>query len=73
VTGKTTLDPQRISWMNDVRTADCLYEGLLRIHLPGSTVEPAVALNVPTTEPDLSADKRHPYESFGRRPPGASE
>ena len=37
------LDPQRISWMHDIRVAECLFEPLVRIKLPEMAVEPAVA------------------------------
>lgn len=37
------LDPQKISWMHDIRLAECLYEPLLRVKLPELTLEPAAA------------------------------
>ncbi|MCE9590180.1 MAG: peptide ABC transporter substrate-binding protein [Planctomycetes bacterium] len=37
------LDPQRMSWLHDLRVAECLYEPLVRFKLPELTVEPAAA------------------------------
>lgn len=38
-----TLDPQKMSWLHDIRIADCLFEPLVRISLPSTEVEPGVA------------------------------
>lgn len=37
------LDPQRSSWLTDLRVLECLYEPLVRMKLPQVTVEPAAA------------------------------
>ena len=38
-----TLDPQKMSWMHDVRIAECLWEPLLRLKVPSLAIEPGVA------------------------------
>lgn len=38
-----TLDPQKMSWLHDIRTAECLWEPLVRYRLPELTIEPAAA------------------------------
>ena len=41
-----TLDPQRMSWLNDMQMAYCLYEGLVRWNPKDFSVElPAVPWN----------------------------
>src|SRR5262245_64723297 len=36
-----TLDPQRMSWIQDFRMGDALYEGLGRWHTSGLPIQPA--------------------------------
>ncbi len=38
-----TLDPQKMSWNHDIRSAGCLYEALVKFKLPELTLEPGVA------------------------------
>ena len=38
-----TLDPQRMSWLNDMQVAYCLYEGLVRWNTEDFSIEPAGA------------------------------
>ncbi len=38
-----TLDPQRMSWLTDMQTAYCLYEGLVRWNTEDFSIEPAAA------------------------------
>lgn len=38
-----TLDPQQMSWMHDIRIADCLFEPLVRVTVPGLELEPGAA------------------------------
>ncbi len=38
-----TLDPQKMSWLHDIRIANALYEPLIRYHLPEVTLEGGVA------------------------------
>ena len=38
-----TLDPQKMSWLHDLRIAECLFEPLVRYKLPEVTIEPAAA------------------------------
>ncbi len=38
-----TLDPQRMSWLHDIRIAECLFEPLVRMRLPDMQVEPGAA------------------------------
>jgi oligopeptide transport system substrate-binding protein len=38
-----TLDPQRMSWLHDIRIAECIFEPLVRFRLPEMTVEAAAA------------------------------
>jgi len=38
-----TLDPQRMSWLNDMRMAYALFEGLVRWNTDDFSIEPAVA------------------------------
>jgi len=37
------LDPQKMTWNQDIRTAGCLWEPLVRFKLPEMEIEPAVA------------------------------
>lgn len=37
------LDPQRMTWLHDLRVAECLFEPLVRFKLPEMTIEPAAA------------------------------
>ncbi|MCC7407108.1 MAG: peptide ABC transporter substrate-binding protein [Phycisphaeraceae bacterium] len=37
------LDPQRMSWMHDIRIADCLFDPLVRLSTPDLTLQPATA------------------------------
>ena len=37
------LDPQRMSWLHDIRVARCLFEPLTRVQLPNMDIEPAAA------------------------------
>jgi len=46
-----TLDPQRMSWLHDMRMAYALYEGLVRWNTEDFTPEPAVASSW-STSPD---------------------
>ena len=39
----TFLDPQRASWLHDLRIIECLYEPLVKVKLPELTIEPAAA------------------------------
>jgi oligopeptide transport system substrate-binding protein len=39
-----TLDPQRMSWLHDMRMAYCLYEGLVRWNTDDYSIEPAAAV-----------------------------
>ncbi len=38
-----TLDPQRMSWMADIRIANCLFEPLLVVKVPSLELEPGAA------------------------------
>jgi oligopeptide transport system substrate-binding protein len=38
-----TIDPQRVSYMDEIQVANCLFEGLTRLHPETLRVEPAVA------------------------------
>ncbi len=38
-----TLDPQRMSWLNDLRMAYALYEGLVRWNNDDFSIEPGAA------------------------------
>ncbi len=49
-----TLDPQKISWNHDIRTAGCLFEPLLRYKLPQMTLEPAAAESWTVSEDQLT-------------------
>ena len=46
-----TLDPQRMSYMQDFRAAYALYEGLARSNNVDMSVEPAAADTFPLTPP----------------------
>ena len=46
-----TLDPQRMSWLTDMRMAYALFEGLVRWNTDDFSIEPAVATSW-TTSPD---------------------
>lgn len=37
------LDPQRMSWLHDLRIAECLFEPLVKFRLPDMSLEPAAA------------------------------
>lgn len=37
------LDPQRMSWLRDIRIAECLFEPLTRVRLPDMVIGPGVA------------------------------
>lgn len=37
------LDPQRMTWLHDIRLGDCLFEPLVRFRLPEQTLEGAAA------------------------------
>ena len=41
-----TLDPQRMSWLNDMQIAYCLYEGVVRWNTEDFSVEPAAAKEI---------------------------
>ncbi len=47
-----TLDPQRMSYIQDLRLAHVLYEGLVRWDNTDFSVLPAAATNVPDPQPD---------------------
>lgn len=49
-----TLDPQRMSWMEDVRIGECLFESLLRYRLPEMIPEPAAAEKYTVTPDGLT-------------------
>lgn len=49
-----TLDPQRMSWLKDIRLAECLFEPLLRMRLPDMTPEAAAAKAWSVSEDDLT-------------------
>lgn len=49
-----TLDPQKMSWLHDIRIADCLFEPLVRISLPETRVEPGVAESWEISEDGLT-------------------
>ncbi|MCC6579689.1 MAG: peptide ABC transporter substrate-binding protein [Phycisphaeraceae bacterium] len=38
-----TLDPQKMTWNQDIRVAGCLWETLVRFKLPDMTIEPGAA------------------------------
>lgn len=38
-----TLDPQKMSWVHEIRIAECLFEPLVRLKLPDLTIEPGAA------------------------------
>ena len=38
-----TLDPQRMSWLNDMQVAYCLYECIVRWNTDDFSIEPAAA------------------------------
>ncbi|NJL32501.1 MAG: hypothetical protein HC898_13290 [Phycisphaerales bacterium] len=38
-----TLDPQRMTWLEDIRVAEGMFEGLVRVELPSLKIGPAVA------------------------------
>ncbi len=38
-----TLDPQRMTWLEDIRVAECMFEGLVRVQVPSLQIGPAVA------------------------------
>ncbi|MCC7145178.1 MAG: peptide ABC transporter substrate-binding protein [Phycisphaeraceae bacterium] len=38
-----TLDPQKMSWLHDIRVAECLFDPLVRMTADGQKVEPATA------------------------------
>ncbi|MFO0838277.1 MAG: peptide ABC transporter substrate-binding protein [Phycisphaerae bacterium] len=40
-----TIDPQRVSWLDEIQVAQALFEGLTRLSLFGDRIEPAVAAN----------------------------
>lgn len=42
-TEPNTLDPQRMSWLKDIRLAECLFEPLVRMRMPDMIPEPAAA------------------------------
>ncbi len=48
-----TLDPQRMSWLHDMRIGYCIFEGLVRWNLDDYALEPAAA-----SLPEVSADGR---------------
>ncbi len=56
-----TLDPQRMTWMQDLRMAYCLYEGLVRWNNDDFSIEAAAA-----TSWTISDDRR--TYRFGLRP-----
>lgn len=37
------LDPQKMSWLHDLRVAECLFETLVRVGVPSAQIEPGVA------------------------------
>jgi oligopeptide transport system substrate-binding protein len=49
-----TLDPQRMSWLNDMQMAYCLYEGLVRWNPNDFSIELAAADSVEQSEDGLS-------------------
>lgn len=49
-----TLDPQRMSWLNDMQMAYCLYEGLVRWNPNDFSIELAAADSVEKSEDGLS-------------------
>ena len=49
-----TLDPQRMSYMQDLRMARSLYEGLVRNNNQTSAIEPAVAESWETSDDGLT-------------------
>ena len=49
-----TLDPQRMSWLNDMQMAYCLYEGLVRWNPSDFSIELAAADSVEQSEDGLS-------------------
>ena len=48
-----TLDPQRMSWLNDMQIAYCLYEGVVRWNTVDFSLEAAAAESY-----DISEDKK---------------
>ena len=38
-----TLDPHRMTWLEDIRVAECMFEGLVRVEVPSLQIGPAVA------------------------------
>ena len=48
-----TLDPQRMSWLHDMRLAYALYEGLTRWNTNDFTIEPAIAQSWNSSEDGL--------------------
>jgi len=48
-----TLDPQRMSWLNDMQIAYCLYEGLVRWNTDDFSIELAAADHLTITNDDL--------------------
>ncbi len=38
-----TLDPQRMTWLEDIRVAECMFEGLVRVEVPSLQIGPATA------------------------------
>jgi len=49
-----TLDPQRMSWLHDIRIAECLFRPLMRYTLPKLELEPATAESVEVSEDKLT-------------------
>ncbi|MGI9014504.1 MAG: peptide ABC transporter substrate-binding protein [Phycisphaerales bacterium] len=47
-----TLDPQRMSWMQDFRLAYAVYEGLVRWNLDDYSIRPAAARTLPDASDD---------------------
>ncbi len=41
--GHKFLDPQLVTWLDDIRITECLFEPLVRIKLPEMVIEPAAA------------------------------
>lgn len=48
------LDPQKISWLHDIRVVDCLFETLVKTSLPSQQIEPGVAEKWEISEDQLT-------------------
>ncbi len=49
-----TLDPQQMSWMHDIRIADCLFEPLLVLSVPDLELQPGAAASWAVSEDGLT-------------------